>query len=52
MPLCKHDPGLPLINDEAFALSYIRINIKGHPGLPRPHHPEKEIGSYGPDSQR
>lgn len=28
MPQHEHDPGLPLINDEAYALSYIRI-IKG-----------------------
>ena len=48
MPQHEHDPGLPLINDEAYALSYIRIKNKSHPGLPRPHHSEKETGSLWP----
>ena len=48
MPLHEHDPGLPLINDEAYALSHIRIKNGSHPGLPRPHYPKKETGSYGP----
>ena len=48
MPLYEHGPGLPLINDEVFALSHKRINNGSHPGLPRPHRPKKEIGSYGP----
>jgi hypothetical protein len=32
MPLYKHDPGLPLINDEAYALSHTRITMGAIPG--------------------
>ena len=48
MPLYEHDPGLPLINDEANALSHMRIKIGSHPGLPRPHLKKKETGNDGP----
>jgi hypothetical protein len=32
MPPHKHDPGLPTINDEAYALSHTRIKIGAIPG--------------------
>jgi hypothetical protein len=37
VPLCQHGPGRPLINDEAYALSHMRIENKSHLGLPPPH---------------
>jgi len=32
VPLYKHGPGRPLINDEAYVLSYTRIETKATPG--------------------
>jgi hypothetical protein len=36
MPPYKHDPGLPMINDEAYALSHTRIKIGAIPGYRDP----------------
>ena len=50
MPLNEHDSGQPLINDEAYALSHMRISNRSHPGLSQPYY-FKGDGYNGPKEQ-